>query len=68
MTEFTVTPPMLQEVKKEYGPGNPHPLYGTDPNILNEFGHTAYPKWVQPESGPAVLAKDENHEKQLMSW
>lgn len=25
---------------------NPHPGFGKDPNILNEKGHTAYPKWV----------------------
>jgi hypothetical protein len=36
----------------KYSVGNPHPLYGTDPNIINEYGHTAYPKWVYP-NGPA---------------
>jgi hypothetical protein len=25
---------------------NPHPGYGKDPNILNEYGHTKYPMWV----------------------
>ena len=25
---------------------NPHPNFGKDPNILNEYGHTEYPMWV----------------------
>lgn len=25
---------------------NPHPGFGKDPNILNEFGHTKYPMYV----------------------
>ena len=29
-----------------YGVSNPHPGFGKDPNILNEFGHTKYPMWV----------------------
>jgi hypothetical protein len=24
----------------------PHPRHGIDPNIINEFGHTMYPKFV----------------------
>ena len=56
-----VTPPMLAEVQKPYGPGNPHPLHGVDPNIMNEFGHTHYPKWVN-----GVLCKDEKHEKEVL--
>lgn len=32
--------------KVEYGASNPHPLFGKDPNIMNEKGHTLYPKWV----------------------
>ena len=30
----------------QYSVANPHPGYGKDPNILNEFGHTKYPMWV----------------------
>lgn len=30
----------------KYDVNNPHPGYGIDPNILNEYGHTRYPKWV----------------------
>jgi hypothetical protein len=29
-----------------YTAGNPHPMFGKDPNILNELGHTKYPMWV----------------------
>lgn len=25
---------------------NPHPGFGKDTNILNEYGHTEYPMWV----------------------
>ncbi len=25
---------------------SPHPGFGVDPNIRNEYGHTNYPKWV----------------------
>jgi hypothetical protein len=30
----------------QYDVTNPHPGYGKDPNILNEFGHTKYPMYV----------------------
>ncbi len=33
------------EVAK-YSASNPHPLHGKDPNIMNELGHTHYPKWI----------------------
>lgn len=26
---------------------NPHPGFGKDPNIINEFGHTRFPRWVE---------------------
>lgn len=29
-----------------YNVSNAHPGFGVDPNIINEFGHTVYPKWV----------------------
>lgn len=32
--------------KVVYNVSNPHPLHGKDPNIINEFGHTNYPKFV----------------------
>ncbi len=31
---------------QEYNVSNPHPGFGKDPNILNEFGHTKYPMFV----------------------
>lgn len=34
------------KVGTHYTVRNPHPDYGTDPNIKNEYGHTEYPKWV----------------------
>ncbi len=29
-----------------FGASNPHPGFGKDENIANEFGHTEYPKYV----------------------
>lgn len=37
---------------------NPHPGYGTDPNILNEYGHTKYPMYVGN-----VIVNNEEEEK-----
>ena len=39
----------------QYDPSNPHPMYGKDPNIINEWGHTHYPKYVD--------SKDQKNEK-----
>jgi len=30
----------------KYDVSNPHPGFGKDPNILNEYGHTKYPMFV----------------------
>ncbi len=30
---------------------NPHPGFGKDPNILNEYGHSQYPMWVDNPDG-----------------
>ena len=38
---------------------NPHPGYGKDPNILNEYGHTKYPMWVGN-----VIVNNEAEEKE----
>jgi len=59
----------INEPVVPYSLSNPHPLYGKDPNIMNEFGHTHYPKWVYPNgtNNDAVLANDAKHEKELMS-
>lgn len=43
---------------QKYSVENPHPGYGKDPNILNEFGHTKYPMWVGK-----VIVNNEKEEK-----
>lgn len=43
-----------------YGVSNPHPGFGKDPNIMNEYGHTKYPMWVDGK-----LANNEAEEKAL---
>lgn len=48
-----------------YGPANPHPGHGKDPNIMNEFGHTVYPKWITV-GDKRVVANDEKHERELV--
>ena len=37
---------MIGDKSDEYGPANPHPGHGVDENIMNEYGHTHYPKYV----------------------
>ena len=39
---------------------NPHPMFGKDPNIINEYGHTHYPKWVD-----GVIVQDSKEEQEL---
>ena len=34
---------------------NPHPGFGKDPNILNEYGHTKYPMYV----GSVIVQNEE---------
>jgi hypothetical protein len=29
---------------------NPHPGFGKDPNILNEYGHTKFPMWADDKT------------------
>jgi len=41
-----------------YDVSNPHPGFGKDPNILNEFGHTKYPMFVG-----SVIVNNEEEEK-----
>lgn len=46
-----------------YTVSNPHPGFGKDPNILNEYGHTVYPKWVDSKSeGKRVLVANAEEE------
>lgn len=45
----------------KYDLSNPHPGYGIDPNILNQYGHTAYPKWIKVGDNQRIVhsAKEE---------
>lgn len=51
----------------QYSVGNPHPGYGTDPNILNEYGHSVYPKMLYPNgiSQPGVTVNSAAEEAEL---
>lgn len=52
-------------IVSKYSVDNPHPGYGKDPNILNEFGHTKYPMWVKNSSGVSVIVNNEAEEAEL---
>lgn len=41
-----------------YDLNNPHPEFGKDPNIVNEFGHTAYPRFVEVVDDTCAKTKD----------
>lgn len=41
---------------------NPHPGFGKDPNILNEYGHTKYPMFVGN-----IVVNNEEEEKAARS-
>jgi|ERR1700748_960062 len=44
---------------------NPHPGFGTDPNIINELGHTHYPKWVEAKDGRGrVIVRSPDQEEE----
>jgi hypothetical protein len=51
-----------------YSLENPHPGYGKDPNILNELGHSTYPKMVYPQGNmyPGKLVNNIEEEKTAM--
>ena len=49
----------------KYSVANPHPGYGKDPNILNEYGHTKYPMWVDAPNGSRVLVQNAEEEAEL---
>jgi len=44
---------------------NPHPGFGKDPNIGNEFGHTHYPKWVKDVQGKDIIVNNPKEEAEL---
>lgn len=52
-----------------YSVSKPHPGFGKDPNIINQYGHTVYPKMVYPNGrkNKGVVVKNEEEEKALMT-
>lgn len=58
---------------KQYTVAQPHPMFGKDPNIVNEFGHTKYPKYIdsneKDKSGfpVRVIVNSEKEEKELLA-
>lgn len=51
-----------------YSVSKPHPGYGKDPNIINEFGHKRYPKMVYPngKSQKGMKVNNEEEEEKVM--
>lgn len=43
---------------RKYTLSDPHPLHGKDPNIINEYGHTEYPKYVHQFDEKGAIKKD----------
>ncbi len=67
MDEAEARKRFINEPVVPFSLSNPHPLYGKDPNIMNEFGHTHYPKWIYPDGGTnGVLVNDAKHEKEVL--
>lgn len=50
---------------KPYGVSNPHPGYGKDKNVANEFGHTHYPKYVKNADGVNVIVNNAAEEAEI---
>lgn len=60
----------------QYNVSNPHPNYGKDPNVINEYGHTKYPKMVYPsghstsavgpQKGEGIIVNNEKEEAEAM--
>lgn len=51
--------------REEFGVSNPHPGFGKDKNIANEFGHTVYPKYVTNKDGNAVVVQNAKEEEEI---
>lgn len=51
-----------------YSVSNPHPKFGKDTNILNEQGHTEYPKMIYPhgKENAGVVAKNAEEEASIL--
>jgi hypothetical protein len=52
----------------QYTLEKPHPSYGKDDNIINQYGHTIYPKMVYPNGKDAapVIVKSPEEEAEAM--
>jgi hypothetical protein len=50
-----------------YSLEKPHPGYGVDPYIINQLGHSIYPKMIYPngKESAGVVAKNEKEEAEL---
>lgn len=61
--------PQFVKTFQQYNVSNPHPKFGKDENILNEKGHTQYPKMVYPngKEHAGVPVKNAEEEAAVMS-
>ena len=49
----------------KYTLDKPHPDYGKDDNIINQLGHTIYPKWVDSKiEGKRLIVNNAMEEAQ----
>ena len=55
MNDFTSN--VGQHHAADWNVSNPHPMHGKDPNIVNEFGHTEYPKFLHKFTDKGAIAK-----------
>jgi hypothetical protein len=58
----------LDKLVGTYTLDKPHPGYGKDPNIINHYGHTVYPKMVYPggNGSAGVVVKSAEEEAEVM--
>jgi hypothetical protein len=51
-----------------YSLDKPHPGYGKDPRIINQLGHTTYPRWAYPNGNqaPGVIVQTEAEYDEVM--
>ncbi len=64
---------MIGELEEPFGVSNPHPSFGKDDNVANEFGHTHYPKYVHKFSDKgqiedSKLVENEDEENELEGY
>lgn len=58
----------MDHIGQKYSLENPHPGYGKDPNILNQYGHSIYPKMVYPNGKdlPGLVVNNQAEEDAAM--